>query len=172
MFTAFCSRIMCAIQAQHFEPLLYSTVYRLRIGEGKRWNEFAEWHVAWLAEWHNHAEFNISSWMIQRNKLNWKERPFWRQSICKRSRCFNVVGLTYDDNQKITKAHCRPAKPKRFFFYWRKDAFEGHAPFYFNFFCKRCSYDKLNSFLLPIFVFETVWEVPGGEGGYFHIWAI
>ena len=28
-------------------------------GEGKRRNEFAEWHVAWLAEWHNYAEFNI-----------------------------------------------------------------------------------------------------------------
>ena len=40
MFTAFRSRIMCAIQAQHFEPLLYSTVYRLRISEGKRRNEF------------------------------------------------------------------------------------------------------------------------------------
>ena len=25
-------------------------------GEGKRWNEFVEWHVAWLAEWHNYAE--------------------------------------------------------------------------------------------------------------------
>ena len=116
-------------------------------GEGKRRNEFAEWHVPWLAEWHNYAEFNILSWMIQRNKLNWKERPFfanWRQSICKGSCCFNVADLTYDDNQKITKAHCRPAfsaKPKRFFFYWRKDAFEGHAPFYFNFFCKRCLYD-------------------------------
>ena len=34
----------------HVTTLLYSTVYRLRIGEGKRWNEFAEWHVAWLAE--------------------------------------------------------------------------------------------------------------------------
>ena len=102
-------------------------------GEGKRRNEFAEWHVAWLAEWHNYAEFNIRSWMIQRNKLNWKERPFfanWRQSICKGSCCFNVADLTYDDNQKTTKAHCRPAfsaQPKRFFVYWRKDVFEGHA---------------------------------------------
>ena len=32
---------------------------RARDGEGKRRNEFAEWHVAWLAEWHNYAEFNI-----------------------------------------------------------------------------------------------------------------
>ena len=28
-------------------------------GEGKMRNEFAEWHVAWLAQWHNYAEFNI-----------------------------------------------------------------------------------------------------------------
>ena len=28
-------------------------------GEGKRRNEFAEWHVAWLAEWHNYAECKI-----------------------------------------------------------------------------------------------------------------
>ena len=25
-------------------------------GEVERRNEFAEWHVAWLAEWHNYAE--------------------------------------------------------------------------------------------------------------------
>ena len=58
-------------------------------GEGKRRNEFVEWHVAWLAEWHNFVECNICR-MTQRNKLKWKVRPFWRQSICKRSRCFNV----------------------------------------------------------------------------------
>ena len=29
--------------------------------------------------------------MTQRNKLNWKGRPFWRQSICKSSRFFNVA---------------------------------------------------------------------------------
>ena len=28
-------------------------------GEGKRGNEFAEWHVAWLAERHYYAEFNL-----------------------------------------------------------------------------------------------------------------
>ena len=31
----------------------------LEIGEGKRRNEFAEWHVAWLAVRHNYAEFNL-----------------------------------------------------------------------------------------------------------------
>jgi len=42
---------------------------------GKRRNEFArEWHVAWLAKWHNYAEVNICR-MTQRNQL----RPFWRQ---------------------------------------------------------------------------------------------
>ena len=40
-------------------------------GEGKRRNEFAEWHVAWLAELHNYAECKIWK-MAQRNKLNWK----------------------------------------------------------------------------------------------------
>ena len=29
-------------------------------GEGKWRNEFAEWHVAWLAEWNNYADSNIS----------------------------------------------------------------------------------------------------------------
>ena len=54
--------------------------------------------------------------MTQRNKLNCKVPPFWRQSICKRSRCFNVDIL--DDNQKATEAHCRlafSAQLQRFF---------------------------------------------------------
>ena len=44
-------------------------------GKGKRRNEFAKWHVAWLAEWHNYAECNICR-MTERNKLNWKACPF------------------------------------------------------------------------------------------------
>ena len=48
-----------------------SNVPRSGYGEGKRRNEFAEWHVAWLAEWHNYAECKIWK-MAQRNKLNWK----------------------------------------------------------------------------------------------------
>ena len=36
-------------------------------GEGKRRNEFAEWHVAWLAEGHNYGECKIWK-MAQRNK--------------------------------------------------------------------------------------------------------
>ena len=31
---------------------------RILTGGGKR-TEFAEWHVAWLGELHNYAEFNI-----------------------------------------------------------------------------------------------------------------
>ena len=42
-----------------------------KCGEGKRWNEFAKWHVAWLVEWHNYPECKIWK-MAQRNILNWK----------------------------------------------------------------------------------------------------
>ena len=28
-------------------------------GEGKRRKEFAEWHVAWRAEWHNYEKYEI-----------------------------------------------------------------------------------------------------------------
>ena len=45
------------------------------VGEGKRRHEFAEWHVAWLAQWYNYAECNILR-MTQRNKLKWKVRRF------------------------------------------------------------------------------------------------
>ena len=78
-------------------------------GEGKRRNEFAEWHLAWLAEWHNYAE-----WPSKLKSASF----FWRQSICKRSRCFNVD--IYDENnnnKKNTKAPCRLAfsvQPQRF----------------------------------------------------------
>ena len=42
------------------------------INEGKRRNEFAEWHVAWLAERHILIEeFNLWK-MAQRNKLKRK----------------------------------------------------------------------------------------------------
>ena len=53
-------------------------------GEGKRRNEFAQWHVAWLAKWHYYAECNIWK-MAQRYKLNRKacarlcRALFWRQ---------------------------------------------------------------------------------------------
>ena len=75
-------------------------------GEGKRRNEGMSLR---------NVKCNICR-MTQRNKLNWKVRLFWRQSICKRSRCFFI--LTYDDNQKATKAHCRlpfSAQSQRFF---------------------------------------------------------
>ena len=28
-------------------------------GEGKMRKEFAEWHVAWRAEWHNYAKYDL-----------------------------------------------------------------------------------------------------------------
>ena len=69
-----------------FRVSYYAWVYcqpkKRKHGEGKRLNEFAEWPVgpvAWLAKWHNYAEFNM--------------------------RRLNVSGSTYDDNQKSTKAH-------------------------------------------------------------------
>ena len=73
-------------------------------GEGKRRNEFSEWHAAWLAEWHNYVECNICR-MTQRKKLNWKVRPF-----------LAPINL---QTQKATTAHCRlafSAQPQRFFF--------------------------------------------------------
>ena len=46
-------------------------------GEGKRTNEFAEWHMAWLAEWHNYVECIIyAEWPKEIYILNWKVRPF------------------------------------------------------------------------------------------------
>ena len=53
-------------------------------GEGKMRNEFAEWHVAWLAKWHNYAELNLWK-MAQRKKIQQESmraslsRLFWRQ---------------------------------------------------------------------------------------------
>lgn len=41
-------------------------------GEGKRRNEFAVWHVARPAEWHNYGRCNICR-MTERNKFNLKE---------------------------------------------------------------------------------------------------
>ena len=58
-----------------FDDSTAFALFKQPIGEGKRRNEFAEWHVAWLAEWHSYAECDISR-MTQRNKLNWKLRPF------------------------------------------------------------------------------------------------
>ena len=68
-------------------------------GGGKRRNEFTEWHVAWLAEWHNYAECKIWK-MAQRNKLNWKAvrapflAPIWV------SNCFTGPFITGGSNQQ------------------------------------------------------------------------
>ena len=44
----------------HLRQTWASNVFTaLPIGEGKRRNEFAEWHVAWPAECHNYAKYDI-----------------------------------------------------------------------------------------------------------------
>ena len=49
-----------------FKSQIFISAVRVKGG-----TSFAEWHVAWLTERHNYAEFN--SWqMAQRNKLNRK----------------------------------------------------------------------------------------------------
>ena len=61
-------------------------------GEGKRRNVIAEWHVAWLAEWHNYAECNICR-LTKRNKLDWKVHPFFGPNqFSKSSDFFNLAG--------------------------------------------------------------------------------
>ena len=42
----------------HAIPQTHAAFYPHR-GEGKRRNEFAEWHVAWRAEWHNYAKYDL-----------------------------------------------------------------------------------------------------------------
>ena len=127
---------------------------RVSNGEGKRRNEFAEWHVAWLAEWYNYVECNICR-MTQRNKL--KCVLFWRQSICKRRLCFNVNMRWQSKSQegslsislfrtatKILLAYIsRAAWQHRYYstkvgyWRWRTDVLEGHNPFYLKFFLQK-----------------------------------
>ena len=50
-------------------PFILTGFSGILYGEGKRRNEFVQWHVAWFAEGHNYAECKI--WKFaQRNKLN------------------------------------------------------------------------------------------------------
>ena len=103
-----------------FRVSYYAWVYcqpkKRKYGEGKRRNEFAEWPVAWLAKWHNYVECNICR-MTQRNfKITLKSAPFFGAN--QSANAAAVLMLTYDDNQKATKAHCRlafSAQPQRFF---------------------------------------------------------
>ena len=65
-----------------------------KTGEGKRQNEFAEWHVAWLAEWHNYAEFNLWK-MAQRKKFNRKAcarfcRAIFGANLSEQSICWSI----------------------------------------------------------------------------------
>ena len=74
------------------------------VSKCKRRNEFAEWHVAWLAERYNYAEYKICK-MAQRNKFYWKAcarrccaffflAPIWV------SNCFAGPFITADSNQQ------------------------------------------------------------------------
>ena len=75
------SRVKCKQTPPHWK---WRILMKVRV---KRRNEFAEWHVAWLAELHNYAECKIWK-MGQRNKFNWKACArlchafFWRQFEC------------------------------------------------------------------------------------------
>ena len=99
-------------------------------------------------------------------KLFEKSVIFWRQSISKSSRFFNVAGSTTMTIKQATKdsliSHCRDKKiaffsqPQRFYLplslglhgsidiakvgHWRKDVLEleGHSSFCVNFCCKKC----------------------------------
>ena len=63
-----CDKKQRIVHGQGASNIIYSTIVFnfdvFRLGEGKRQNEFAEWHVAWFAEWHNYEESN--KWMIQK----------------------------------------------------------------------------------------------------------
>ena len=68
-------------------------------------NEFMEWHVAWLAEWHNYEECNICR-MSQINKLSWKLRPFLAPINSQAAPLLMLrarLTLDYCDNQKARK---------------------------------------------------------------------
>ena len=135
--------------------------------------------MAWLAEWHNHAECNIC-WMTERNKLSWKVNPFLAPINLQKQRLFKLCGLDYDDNQKATKdsliSHSRLAffaQPQRWDLFrraawhyryystdvghWRKDVLEGHAPFCFNFSAKVVCTINSTGFL-PSLVEQNPWE--------------
>ena len=63
-----------------------------REGEGKMPNEFAEWHVAWLAEWHNYADCNISEWLKEINET--ENYALFCANQFTSSRFFNVAEST------------------------------------------------------------------------------
>ena len=103
---------------QHVEKQIFTLVFD---GGGKRWNEFVEWQLAWLVEWHNYAECNICR-MTQRNKSNWKVSPFLAPNNLQKQPLFYCCGLDHDENQKVMKdsliSHRRLAffeQPQRFY---------------------------------------------------------
>ena len=136
-------------------------------GEGKRRNEFAEWHVAWLAEWHNYVECNICR-MTQRSTLNWKVYPFLVPINLKTQPLFYNVDIQWQskshESSLLISLFCtatkirlafisRPAWQHRYYSRkvgrnWRKDVLGGHAPFYKNV----CTINFTVSFYLDLYL--------------------
>ena len=149
-------------------------------GEGKRQNEFAEWHVICLAEWHNYAECNI--WrMTYWNKLNWKLRPFLA-AVNSQAASFWCCGLDYDGNQKARKdsliSHGRLAFLHRLYYsgcwqhryyitkvgHWRKVVLKGRDWYQGqNIFTINVTFlpilDHINETEWKLFLFKTVGRV-------------
>ena len=108
----------------------WSFSYLRLFGEGKRRNEFAEWHVAWLAEWHNYAEFNNLRKIAQKKKIHQESmrsslpRLLWRQFeraidllvhlllLLKQGYNWNTADIRILDKSSITRFQ---NKLKRFF---------------------------------------------------------
>ena len=76
-------------------------------GEGKRRNKFAEWHVAWVAEWYNYVECNI--WrMTQRTHTHTNKEGAKRDGKAERRRRavrftrFLDYGLMFDSRRSFS----------------------------------------------------------------------
>ena len=103
---------------QHVEKQIFTVVFE---GEGKRWDEFVEWYLAWLAEWYNYAECNICR-MTQRNKSNWQVRPFFGAKQFAKAAAFLLLGARLrwqsKSHEGLLVSHCRLAffaQPQRFY---------------------------------------------------------
>ena len=111
LLVVFCNFHRFAVCLQSFINIACRSTQRTaRIGEGKRRNEFSEWHVAWLAEWHNYAECKI--WKLaQINKLNWKayarhSRAFFGANLSEQLLCWFTL-ISYPDLPLSTRLGSR-----------------------------------------------------------------
>ena len=133
---ASCMCQTCAYNSHEFKPKINITsqfkTVRVKAGMSLRngmWhglrNDIIMRNLICAAEWSK--------------EIKLKRAPFfWRQSICKRCRCFNVA---YDDNQKTTKAHCRPALKDSSSIEEKMFSKVTLPSTLINFFSKRCLYD-------------------------------